>query len=137
MADADSDSSEDESEVYTKLSDLKNDFKNLLKDSQILVAHYFDIKKKNTELVLQLSDKDKIIKDQGNKISELSKKKNKLSDMLKAQLDSLQPSDEVLALRQKVKELTSDLAKFVSGTKNLNLMLGTSRFPFDKSGLGY
>ncbi len=61
MADADSDSFEDESKVYTELSDLKNDFENLLKDSQILVAHYSDVKKKNAELVLQLSEKNKII----------------------------------------------------------------------------
>ncbi len=43
----------------------------------------------------------------------------------------------MITLRQKVKELTSDLANFVKGTKNLNMILGTSRFPFDKSGLGY
>ncbi len=137
MADTDSESLDDKSEVQIELSDLETDFENLLKNSQILVAHYSDIKKKNAELVLQLSEKNKIIEKQSNKISELSEESNKLSDLLKAKSDSLQPSDEVLALRQKVEELTSDLAKFVNGTKNLNLMLGTSRFSSDKSGLGY
>ncbi len=44
MANTDSESSEDESEVYTEPSELEKDYKNLLRDSQILVARYFEIK---------------------------------------------------------------------------------------------
>jgi len=50
---------------------------------------------------------------------------------------SSQPFDEVKILQQKVEELTLDLAKFVNGTENLKRLIGTSRHPSEKSGLGY
>jgi len=51
--------------------------------------------------------------------------------------ESSQPFGEVESLQQKVEELTTDLAKFVRGTKNLKIMLGTNRHSHDRSGLGY
>jgi len=34
-------------------------------------------------------------------------------------------------------ELTKDLAKFAKGSENLKIIMGLSRHPYDKSGLGY
>ncbi len=75
MADTDSDSSEDESEVNTKLSELEKDYENLLRDSQTFVTRYSKLKKKNEELVLQLSEKNKIIEQQSNEVSKFSEEK--------------------------------------------------------------
>ncbi len=83
-----------------------------MKDSRILVTHYSKLKKKNEELALQLSEKDRIIEIQSNKISELSEEKKQLSAMLKvksdrcqlsyghlSKTDSSKPSDEIVALK--------------------------------------
>jgi len=43
----------------------------------------------------------------------------------------------VKTLQKKVEDLTSDLASFVRGTKNLKKLMGTSRHPSDKFRLGY
>ncbi len=101
MADTNSESLGDESKVYAEPSKLENDYENLLRDSQILIAHYSELKKKNAELVLQLFEKDKIIENQSNKISELSKERNQLSALLKAELDSSKPSNETVAINRR------------------------------------
>ena len=137
MANTDSDS-EDESEVMKELSDLKEAFENLLTDSNVLITHYSEQKKKNEELTLQISEKNKIIQELSDRNLDLSEK-NKLLSFQKDsnETDSSSSSKEVEILQQKVEELTLDLSKFVNGTKNLKRLLETSRHPSDKSGPGY
>ncbi len=97
MVDTDSDSSEDEFKVNTELSELEKDYENLLRDSQTLVTWYYKLKKKNEELVLQFSEKNKIIEKQSNKVFKLSKEIIQLSALLKAESDSSPPSDRGLS----------------------------------------
>jgi len=79
-----------------------------------------------------------VIQELSNKNLDLLKKNESLlSQNLLTESDNSQPSDEVESLQQKVEELTTDLAKFVKGTKNLKMMLGTNRHAYEKSGLGY
>ena len=54
--------------------------------------------------------------------------------------DSKSPQNtsfDVFELQKIVKLLKSDLEKMVNGSKNLDLMLGSQRPYFDKTGLGY
>jgi len=137
MAKTDRDS-EDESEVRKELSELEEAYEDLLKDSQVLITHCSDLKRKNEKLTFQLSEKDKIIQELSNKnLDLLEKNKSLLSQNSLTKSDSLQAFGEVKSLQQKVEELTTDLARFVKGTKNLKMMLRTNRHSHDKSGLGY
>jgi len=121
IAETDSDS-EDESKVRKQLSDLKEAYENLLKDSQVLITHCSVLKRKIEKLIFQLSEKDKEIQELSNKDLDLTKKtESLLSQDLSYKSDNSKPSDEVKLLQQKVEELTADLAKHVN----------------DKSGLGY
>ena len=45
--------------------------------------------------------------------------------------------EENLVLKEKVSLLTKDLAKFVKGKENLDLILGAQKCSLDKGGLGY
>jgi len=51
--------------------------------------------------------------------------------------DKAQPSDEVEVLQKKVEELTQELTRFVNDIENLKRLMGTSKHPSDKYGLGY
>jgi len=137
IAKTDSDS-EDKSKVRKQLSELEEAYEDLLKDSQVLITHCSDLKKKNEKLTFQLSEKGRMIQELSNKNSDLLKK-NKLlySQSSLTKSESSQPSGEVETLQQKVEELTKDLAKFVKGSKNLKIIMGISRLYYDKSGLGY
>jgi len=137
MAKTDSDSV-DKSKVRKQLSRLEKAYEDLQKYFQVLITHCSLLKKKNEELTFQLSEKDKMIQELSDKNFDILKKNESLyhqSSLTKS--ESSQPSGEIEALQQKVKKLTKDLAKFVKGSENLKIIMGISRHPYDKSGLGY
>ena len=45
--------------------------------------------------------------------------------------------EENFSLKRKVNSLTKDLANFVKGKENLDLILGIQKYSLDKEGLGY
>jgi len=137
MAKTDNDS-KDKPKVRKQLSRLEKVYKDLRKDSQVLITHCSNLEKINEELTFQLSEKDRMIQELSNKNLDFLKKNESLySQGSLTESESSQPSGEVETLRQKVEELTKDLAKFVKGSENLKIIMGISRRPYDKSGLGY
>jgi len=96
------------------------------------------LEKINEELTFQLSEKDRMIQELSNKNrNSLKKNESLFSQGSLTKSESSQPSGEVETLRQKVEGLTKDSVKFVKGSKNLKIIIGISRHPCDKSGLGY
>jgi len=130
--------SKDKPKVRKQLSRLEKAYKDLRKDSQVLITHCSNLEKINEELTFQLSEKDRMIQELSNKsLDSLKKNESLYSQGSLTESESSQPSGEVETLRQKVEELTKDLAKFVKGSENLKIIMGISRHPYDKSGLGY
>jgi len=137
MAKTDNDS-KDKSEVRKQLSKLEKAYEDLQKDSQILITHCSGLKKINEKLTFQLSKKDRMIQELSNKDFDfLDKNESLCSQSNLTKSESSQPFEEVEILQQKVKKLTKDLSKFVKRSENLKIIMGISRHPYDKSGLGY
>nr|QCQ81933.1 hypothetical protein [Ammopiptanthus mongolicus] len=139
MADTDSESDE---VTPSNLSDLQNAFDELLSDSNILSSEYSLLKKSFLKLSKDFS-KMKLEKESLEvENTKLKDENSQLRKLAHKEADSSQgfyekPSEEVEKLQQKVSVLTNDLAKFVNGTKNLDMMLGAQKCSFDKAGLGY
>jgi len=113
-------------------------YEDLLRDSKVLISYCSEVKKKNEKLTFQLSEKDKMIQELSNKNLDLLKKNKSLyTQSSLTESESSQPSSERKTLQQKVVELTKHLAKFAKGSENLKIIMGLSRHPYDKSGLGY
>ncbi len=126
--------SDSEYETLNDHDELQNAFDELYYNFDELKTKYINLKKMHSSLSHKydsLSENLDVMKSENKSIkSEFEKLKIKDS-----------PSHYLISenekLKLEVKDLTSCLEKFVNGKKNLNMLLGSQRWMYDKAGIGY
>ena len=111
------------SNLDTSYDELYEDFQQLLNDSMKLSKSYFALKSKYDDALVEI---DKLRKE---------------VDLLKFESTSKENEQKLVhenvSLKEKIDELTKDLAKFVKGKENLDTLLGSQKCSLDKAGLGF
>ena len=129
---------DEETEVMD--SEAKFSYDELLDDSQALISHYVSLKKIFQKLSLEFenlkTEKEKLHHEKIELLKETTLLEKDVS-ALKTEVSEFaqNTSSDVSKLQKIVKLLRSDLEKMVNDPKNLDLMLGSQRPYFDKTGL--
>ena len=113
-------SDEDSFYTYDELNEMLDQ---ALEDSQKLTSKYFALKSKYDSALNEIEKLRKIIETQRLESAPSENEKVLIA--------------ENASLKGKVDELTKDLASFVKGRENLDILLGKQKCSFDKAGLGF